>query len=109
MTTALNPGILQPGDIDSNWRWDKYIPSIGRTAVDFERRVDPELAWVGDISGQTGSTSETRFPWAACGRNLTSGGGKGLTKLLIAILATGYCALLLSVPMRANCWQKLHW
>ena len=39
-TSALNPRILQPGDIDPNWRWDKHIPSSGHTAVDFERRVD---------------------------------------------------------------------
>ncbi|MFT6944858.1 MAG: Xaa-Pro aminopeptidase, partial [Yoonia sp.] len=26
-TSALNPRILQPGDIDPNWRWDKHIPS----------------------------------------------------------------------------------
>ncbi|MFT6074914.1 MAG: hypothetical protein ACJAZ1_001837, partial [Yoonia sp.] len=35
-TSALNPRILQPGDIDPNWRWDKHIPSSGHTAVDFE-------------------------------------------------------------------------
>ena len=40
VTNALNPRILQPGDIDPNWRWDKHIPSLGHTAVDFERRVD---------------------------------------------------------------------
>lgn len=39
-TTALNPRILQPGDIDPNWRWDKHLPALGHTAVDFERRVD---------------------------------------------------------------------
>jgi hypothetical protein len=39
-TTALSPRILQPGDIDPNWRWDKHIPALGHTAVDFERRVD---------------------------------------------------------------------
>ena len=39
MTNALNPRILQPGDIDPNWRWDKHIPSLGHMAVDFERRV----------------------------------------------------------------------
>ncbi len=36
-TTALNPRILQPGDIDPNWRWDKHIPSWGHTSVDFEK------------------------------------------------------------------------
>lgn len=39
-TSALNPRILQPGDIDPNWRWDKHIPSSGHMSVDFERRVD---------------------------------------------------------------------
>ncbi len=39
-TNALNPRILQPGDIDPNWRWDKHIPAWGHTSVDFERRVD---------------------------------------------------------------------
>ncbi|MEP3275049.1 MAG: Xaa-Pro peptidase family protein [Stappiaceae bacterium] len=39
-TSALNPRILQPGDIDPNWRWDKHLPALGHTAVDFERRVD---------------------------------------------------------------------
>ena len=29
VTNALNPRILQPGDIDPNWRWDKHIPSLG--------------------------------------------------------------------------------
>jgi Xaa-Pro aminopeptidase len=38
--TALNPRILQPGDLDPNWRWDRHIPALGHTAVDFERRVD---------------------------------------------------------------------
>ncbi|MEM8854045.1 MAG: aminopeptidase P family N-terminal domain-containing protein, partial [Pseudomonadota bacterium] len=37
---ALNPRILQPGDIDPNWRWDRHLPAWGHTAVDFERRVD---------------------------------------------------------------------
>ncbi len=39
-TSALNPRILQPGDIDPNWRWDRHLPALGHTAVDFERRVD---------------------------------------------------------------------
>ena len=39
-TTALNPRILQPGDINPNWQWEKPIPSLGHTAVDFEKRVD---------------------------------------------------------------------
>ena len=40
MTNALNPRILQPGDIDPNWRWDKHIPAWGHPSVDFEKRVD---------------------------------------------------------------------
>ena len=39
-TNALNPRILQPGDTDPNWRWDKHLSALGHTAVDFERRVD---------------------------------------------------------------------
>jgi len=40
MNEALNPRILQPGDVDPNWRWDRHIPALGHKAVDFERRVD---------------------------------------------------------------------
>ena len=40
MTTALNPRILQPHDIEPNWQWDRHLPALGHTAVDFERRVD---------------------------------------------------------------------
>ena len=40
ITNALAPRILQPGDIDPNWRWDRHLPALGHTAVDFERRVD---------------------------------------------------------------------
>lgn len=39
-TSALTPRILRPGDIDPNWRWDRHLPALGHTAVDFERRVD---------------------------------------------------------------------
>ncbi|MEH6728612.1 MAG: NAD(P)/FAD-dependent oxidoreductase, partial [Hyphomicrobiales bacterium] len=54
------------------------IPSVAYTS--------PELAWV----GLTAATAEergiahkvTRFPWAASGRNLASGGGDGMTKLV---------------------------
>ncbi len=41
-TNALNPRILQPGDVDPNWRWDKHIPAWGHNSVDFERRVDQD-------------------------------------------------------------------
>jgi Xaa-Pro aminopeptidase len=40
MNKALNPRILQPGDADPNWRWDRHIPALGHAGVDFERRVD---------------------------------------------------------------------
>ena len=40
MTNALSPRILRPEDRDPRWRWDKHIPALGHTAVDFERRVD---------------------------------------------------------------------
>lgn len=40
MNQALNPRILQPGDMDPNWRWEGRLPAWGHTAVDFERRVD---------------------------------------------------------------------
>jgi Xaa-Pro aminopeptidase len=39
-TAALAPRILRPTDADPNWRWDRRIPALGHTAVDFERRVD---------------------------------------------------------------------
>ena len=39
-TSALSPRILRPEDMDPRWRWDKHIPALGHTAVDFERRVD---------------------------------------------------------------------
>jgi Xaa-Pro aminopeptidase len=37
---ALDPRILQPGDADPNWRWERHLPALGHKAVDFERRVD---------------------------------------------------------------------
>jgi Xaa-Pro aminopeptidase len=37
---ALDPRILQPGDVDPNWRWERHLPALGHKAVDFERRVD---------------------------------------------------------------------
>jgi len=40
MNQALNPRILQPGDMDPNWRWEGRLPAWGHTSVDFERRVD---------------------------------------------------------------------
>jgi dihydrolipoamide dehydrogenase len=54
------------------------IPSVAYT--------NPELAWVG--LNQTQAKDEkiahkvSSFPWAASGRNLASGGGDGLTKLV---------------------------
>jgi len=54
------------------------IPSVAYT--------NPELAWVGLTEAQAkaeGHTIKTSsFPWAASGRNLASGGGDGLTKLV---------------------------
>ena len=37
---ALDPRILQPGDADPNWRWERHLPALGHKSVDFERRVD---------------------------------------------------------------------
>lgn len=54
------------------------IPSVAYTS--------PELAWVGQTSAQAKAAGRahkvTSFPWAASGRNLASGGGDGLTKLV---------------------------
>ena len=56
----------------------KLIPSVAYT--------NPELAWVGLTAAQAkadGVAHKTcSFPWAASGRNLASGGGDGLTKLV---------------------------
>ncbi|MGC9368195.1 MAG: dihydrolipoyl dehydrogenase [Paracoccaceae bacterium] len=54
------------------------IPSIAYTS--------PELAWAGLTQAQAKERGiahkVTSFPWAASGRNLSSGGGDGLTKLV---------------------------
>lgn len=54
------------------------IPSVAYT--------NPELAWVGLTAAQAKAQGvphkTTSFPWAASGRNLASGGGAGLTKLV---------------------------
>ncbi len=54
------------------------IPSVAYTS--------PELAWVGvseqQAKAQGLAHAVTSFPWAASGRNLASGGGDGLTKLI---------------------------
>jgi dihydrolipoamide dehydrogenase len=54
------------------------IPSVAYT--------NPELAWIGPTEAQAKEQGRqvktTRFPWAASGRNLASGGGDGLTKLV---------------------------
>ena len=56
----------------------KLIPSVAYT--------QPELAWVGlteaDAKAKQIPYMTTSFPWAASGRNLASGGGDGLTKLI---------------------------
>lgn len=54
------------------------IPSVAYTS--------PELAWAGLTQAQAKQQGVTHkvasFPWAASGRNLVSGGGDGLTKLV---------------------------
>ena len=54
------------------------IPSVAYTS--------PELAWVGPTSQQAREKGIAHkvasFPWAASGRNLSSGGGDGLTKIV---------------------------
>lgn len=54
------------------------IPSVAYTA--------PELAWAGLTQSQAKERGIAHkvasFPWAASGRNLSSGGGEGLTKLV---------------------------
>lgn len=54
------------------------IPSVAYTS--------PELAWAGLTQAQAKDKGVphkvTSFPWAASGRNLASGGGDGLTKLV---------------------------
>jgi dihydrolipoamide dehydrogenase len=56
----------------------ELIPSIAYTS--------PELAWIGMTQEQAKNAAiphaVTSFPWAASGRNLSSGGGDGLTKLV---------------------------
>jgi dihydrolipoamide dehydrogenase len=56
----------------------KLIPSVAYTS--------PELAWAGLTVEQAKEQSiphkVASFPWAASGRNLASGGGDGLTKLV---------------------------
>ena len=57
-----------------------FIPSVAYT--------DPELAWVGPTTAQLKvagvAHKVARFPWAASGRNLASGGGDGLTMIAYA-------------------------
>jgi len=54
------------------------IPSVAYTS--------PELAWAGLTQAQAKEAGlahkATSFPWAASGRNLASGGGDGLTKIV---------------------------
>ena len=56
----------------------RCIPSIAYT--------DPEMAWVGQTAAQAKADGRAHkvasFPWAASGRNLASGGGDGLSKLV---------------------------
>jgi len=41
-TTALNPRLLRPEDVNPNWQWDRHLSSPGHMSVDFEKRVDHE-------------------------------------------------------------------
>ena len=54
------------------------IPAVAYT--------DPELAWAGLTEKQAKESGATykvsKFPWAASGRNLASGGGPGMTKIV---------------------------
>lgn len=56
----------------------QLIPSVAYTS--------PELAWIGTTQAQAKEQSiphkVASFPWMASGRNLASGGGDGLTKVL---------------------------
>ena len=40
MTNALSPHSSAKLDSNQNWSWDRPLPALGHTAVDFERRVD---------------------------------------------------------------------
>ncbi|SER59240.1 Xaa-Pro aminopeptidase [Tranquillimonas rosea] len=67
MQNALNPRILQPGDMDPHWRWDKHLPAWGHSSVDFERRVDHDrlrryrLSRAKDALAQSGCGSLLMF------------------------------------------------
>ncbi|MFB9983003.1 dihydrolipoyl dehydrogenase [Mesorhizobium newzealandense] len=56
--------------------------------VPFVAYTNPELAWVGPTTAQLKAAGVAhkvaRFPWAASGRNLASGGGDGLTMIAYA-------------------------
>ncbi len=40
VSNALKPHLIRPEHLDPHWRWDREIPALGHTSVDFERRVD---------------------------------------------------------------------
>jgi Xaa-Pro dipeptidase len=40
MTAALTPHVLRPTDLAPGWNWQRALPAPGKTAVDFETRVD---------------------------------------------------------------------
>jgi len=40
MTNSTEPFLVKSGDINPNWDWSRPIPAPGRTAVDFEERVN---------------------------------------------------------------------
>ncbi|MCH9852577.1 MAG: Xaa-Pro peptidase family protein [Alphaproteobacteria bacterium] len=37
---ALSPLLLKPHHLETNWNWQKHLPSPGFISVDFEKRVD---------------------------------------------------------------------
>ncbi len=63
-----------------------HTAALGTTLVPSVAYTSPELAWVGLTEAQAKADGHpakaTSFPWAASGRNLASGGGDGMTKLI---------------------------
>lgn len=63
-----------------------HMAALDTTLIPSVAYTQPELAWVGltlaEAKAQGIAHKATSFPWAASGRNLASGGGNGLTKLI---------------------------
>jgi len=63
-----------------------HLAALDTTLIPSVAYTQPELAWVGltlaEAKAQGIAHKATSFPWAASGRNLASGGGNGLTKLI---------------------------